>query len=186
MKVTENQQAPDFKTVDVFGRPVGISTFKGKKIYLSFYRNAGCPVCNLRYHQLEKEIPYFKANNVVYIAVYQSEKENMLNYLNSMYSDTSSIYPLMVANPENSLYKQYHVENSISKLLKALLFHGGLKDVNEGKKLFKTKVKDDSAKDLISAEFIIDENGQVIKSHYGTYSGEFIAVEEIKRIISKK
>ena len=77
MKISNNQQAPDFKVTDVYGNQVSISQFKGNKILLTFYRTAGCPVCNLRFHSVEQQSEFLKSNNVVFIAVYASQKENM-------------------------------------------------------------------------------------------------------------
>lgn len=180
MKITNNQQAPDFQVQDVYGKSISLSAFKGKKILLSFFRNAGCPVCNLRFHKLETESGFLKSNNVVFIAVYASDKDNMLDYLNSSYPDSSSLYPIFIANTDRSLYNLYDLERSTGKLIKSLLFHGGLSDVSKGKKLYKSKIKDDSPKNMIGADFLIDETGKVITAYYGKYSGDFIPIEMIK------
>jgi thioredoxin-dependent peroxiredoxin len=164
MKITNNQQAPDFKVTDVYNKPVSISQFKGKKILLTFFRNAGCPVCNLRFHSLEQQSAFFKANNVVFIAVYASEQENMLHYLRSSYADSTMLYPIFIANPDQSLYKLYETERSTGKLITSLLFHSGFSNVNKGKKLFKDKIKDDSPTNMINADFLIDETGKVVNA----------------------
>ncbi len=186
MKISNNQQAPDFQVSDVYGKPVSISQFKGKKILLTFYRTAGCPVCNLRFHSVEQQSEFLKSNSVVFIAVYASGKDNMLHYLRSSYPNSISLYPIFIANSDQSLYKLYQTEQSTSKLIKSLLFHGGFSNVTKGKKLFKEKIKDDGPTNLINADFLIDETGKVVNAYYGKYSGDFIPFEDIKKFASGK
>ncbi len=180
-KVRENEQAPDFKIADVYGRPISMSSLKGKKVLLTFFRNAGCPVCNLRFHSLEDQSGFFKSNNMVFVAIYASQKDNMLKYIRSSYPDSSTLYPLMVANPDRSLYKLYHIERSTGKLINSLMFHGGLSNVKNGKKLFKDKIKDDSPINMINSDFLIDEKGKVVTAYYGKYAGDFIPIADIKK-----
>lgn len=52
MKFQASQSAPDFTVTAINGSTVQLSAFKGKKVFLTFYRNVGCPVCNLRFHEL--------------------------------------------------------------------------------------------------------------------------------------
>jgi peroxiredoxin len=54
MKLMLNQNAPDFCVKDVYGNGVSLDALKGRNIYLTFERNAGCPVCILRVHSLLK------------------------------------------------------------------------------------------------------------------------------------
>jgi hypothetical protein len=53
------------------------------------------------------------------------------------------------------------------------------------KKLFKTKIKDDSPNNMINADFLIDESGKVITAYYGKYSGDFIPITTIKQFAVK-
>jgi hypothetical protein len=71
----------------------------------------------------------------------------MLHYLRSSCPDSKSLYPIFIGNADQSLYKLYQTERSTGKLINSLLFHGGFSNVNEGKKLFKEKIKDDSPTD---------------------------------------
>jgi thioredoxin-dependent peroxiredoxin len=185
MKVINNQQAPDFQVLDVYENPISISQFKGKKILLTFFRNAGCPVCNLRFHALQKESNYFKSKNLVFIGIYESQKENMLKYVNMMFPNKADVYPIMVANPQRDLYELYNIERSVGKLLSSIVFHGGISNVNAGKKLYNEKIEDDSPLTLIPSDFLIDETGKVVMAHYGKYSGQFIPITDIKKFVSK-
>ena len=52
--------------------------------------------------------------------------------------------------------------------------------------MFKDKIKDDGPKNLIGADFLIDENGKVVNAYYGKYSGDFIPIESIKKFAMSK
>lgn len=171
MSLIINQPAPEFITTDVFGHAVDLKELKGKKIYLAFERNAGCPVCNLRVHTLLKNAEHFSKNNVAVLLIYESTVEKMKEYLEN------ESYPFhFVADPKNRLYKLYFVEQSFNKFFKSL-FNGLMKKATEGKKLFKKEISQDGNVTTIPSEFIIDENGKMITAHYGKFIGDHLPVE---------
>lgn len=175
MKIIPNQTAPDFQVRDLYGEPVRLSALNGHKILLTFYRTAGCPVCNVNFHEREKEAAYFRAAGLVLLAVYASQPDNLLNYVSEQ-----AVYPVMIPDPERTLYTLYDTERSLGKLLRGLLFHGVLGQMNKGKQRFTRKVTDDGPADLINADFLIDATGRVVRAHYGRYSGDFLPIIEIK------
>jgi peroxiredoxin Q/BCP len=177
MRLQINQPAPALRTTDVQGNLIDLGTLRGKQIYLSFERNAGCPVCNLRTHELLKQSQYFNNRDVKVIMVYESSPEKMREYLGE------TIYPFhFVADPKNELYNRYGVERSMGKLMKSV-FNGIIGKVMKGKKLFKKPVKQDGNMDRIHAEFLIDAVGRVRAAHYGKYVGDHLPFDDLKRVI---
>ena len=174
MKLQVNQQAPVFKTSDVYGREISVQALRGKKIYLAFERNAGCPVCNLRTHELLKQANYFSANHVTVLLIYESTVEKMKDYL----SDYQSPF-YFIADPESTLYKQYQIERSFLKMSKGL-FHGLIGKAMAGKKLFRKPMSQDGNVSTIPSEFIIDEKGNLSTVHYGGYVGDHLALDLLK------
>jgi peroxiredoxin len=173
MKLTVNQSAPLFSTRDVYGLEADLQKLKGKKIYLAFERNAGCPVCNLRTHELLKQADFFRAHDITVLMIYESTQEKMLSYLGT------NGYPFQfIADPENKLYNLYGVERSMLKILKGLL-HGLLDKVSKGNKLFTQPMKQDGHLDRIPAEFIINQQGKIVVAHYGKFMGDHIPVEDL-------
>lgn len=179
MKINVNDTAPDFIVTDVNNNNVTLSKFKGKRVLLTFYRNVGCPVCNLRFHELSHYDSFFKANNVVLIAVYESSSENMLTYLAN-----EEVYPHMIPDSSQLLYALYDLERSTGKMLKSM-FKGAMGKMKKGRKLFKTEIKQDGNANRIGAEFLIDENGIVSIAHYGSYIGDDLPIEQIITAITK-
>lgn len=174
MKLQVNQQAPVFKTSDVYGREISIQALRGKKVYLAFERNAGCPVCNLRTHELLKHANYFSAHHVTVLLIYESTVEKMKDYL------ADDQYPFcFVADPENRLYKQFQIERSFFKVTKGL-FHGLIGKAMAGKKLFRKPITQDGNTSTIPSEFIIDEKGTLSTVHYGGYIGDHLALDLLK------
>ena len=172
-KLKVGQNAPDFTIVDVNGNEVKLSNFKGKKVFITLYRNVGCPVCNLRFHEIESINDSLTSKNVVILSVYESSVGNMKKYL-----EGESFKSIMIPNPDMSIYKSYGSEKSTSKFLKSL-FQGAASKGSKGKKLFKSKIKQDGNSNRIGAEFLIDENGKIIISHYHKFVGDNLSTKFI-------
>jgi len=178
MKIKEEQTAPDFSIQDANDSTIYLAAYRGKKILLTFHRNTGCPVCNLRFHEVEQQSSYFKAKNLVVIAIYESSPENMKKYLVDQ-----TPYTIMIPNPEQNLYRLYDIDHSTGKIFKGI-FHGALKKANEGKKLYQSKLKQDGNANTIGADFLIDENGVVKRAYYGKFLGDHLPLEDIKTFLN--
>lgn len=173
MKLSTHQPAPQFIVKDVFGDIIRLEEMRGRKVYLAFERNAGCPVCNLRVHTLLKHADSFAKNNITVLLVYESAETKMREYLGG------KSYPFhFIADPDNTLYKRYNVGQSFTKLLKSLL-NGLVPKVIEGKKLFTKAISQDGHITTIPGEFMIDEHGNLSIVHYGNFVGDYLPVHTI-------
>jgi peroxiredoxin Q/BCP len=178
MKIKPPQSAPAFIIKDLNGNTVNLTAYKGKKVMLSFYRNVGCPVCNLRFHELQEQANYFKSKGLVMLAIYESTAENMKQYV-----DGERLYATMVPNPDQRLYKLYEVERSVGKMMKGM-FHGAMGKMKKGKRLFKKEIKQDGNSNRIGADFLIDENGNVATAYYGKFIGDHLPIDTIKQFLN--
>ncbi|WP_158796464.1 redoxin domain-containing protein [Pedobacter sp. L105] len=177
MSIQLSQVAPLFNIPDVDGKIVSLDRYKGQKVLLTFYRNVGCPICNLRFHELEKQSAFFRSKKLALISIYESTSENMRKFL-----EGESYYSVMIPNPDLSLYNRYQVEKSTGKFFKSML-HGIAGKVKAGKALFKEKIAIDGSFNRVGASFIIDEQGKVLLSYYGKYVGDELPLSEIKKVI---
>jgi len=50
MKIKPGQPAKNFSSKDIAGNILSLKDYEGKRLMLSFYRYAACPLCNLRVH----------------------------------------------------------------------------------------------------------------------------------------
>jgi peroxiredoxin Q/BCP len=178
MEIKPGIAAPAFTIMDLNGKQVNLSDFKGKKILLTFYRNVGCPICNLRFHEIQEQSEYFKSKNLIVLAVYESSAENMKKYLAG-----ENPYAVMLPNPEQNLYHLYDIERSKLKAFNSV-FHGAISKAKKGTELFKTKMKQDGNGSTIGADFLIDENGIVNTAYYGKFIGDHLPVASIKSFLN--
>lgn len=62
--------APNFTLANALGEPVSLKDYLKKgPVILTWYRGGWCPYCNLTLHQLQEELPNFKANGANLIAL---------------------------------------------------------------------------------------------------------------------
>jgi len=178
-KISKNKRAPSFSATDVLGNKITLDDFLGKKVLLTFHRNVGCPICNLRFHEIASQADYFRQHNVVVLAVYESSANHMKQYL-----DGNIPFSIMIPDSTLELYTRYGVERSTGKLLKGM-FHGAMGKIKKGKKLFTKEISQDGNSNRIGADFLIDENGIVIAAHYGRYVGDHLSIEAIKELVTQ-
>jgi thioredoxin-dependent peroxiredoxin len=163
MKIQASQEAPIFSI---------------KKVMLTFYRNVGCPVCNVRFHELEEQAAFFKSKGMILLAIYESTTDNMKKYL-----EGEAVFATMIPNPEQNLYELYDIDRSMGKMMKGM-FHGAMGKMKKGKKLFKQKIEQDGNSNRIGADFLIDEKGNVQTAYYGKYVGDHLPLNDIKNFLN--
>jgi len=176
MKLQPDQTAPDFSIRDVHGNTVKLSDYRGKKVLLSLSRFAGCPICNLHFHEVQKNADYLRSRGLVILSVHESGQKIMEDFIKD-----ETIYATMIPDPDAKIYSLYGAERSWGKFLKGMLLHGSLGKAMSGMKLFKHKVSSEGNKDRVGADFLINESGRIVTAHYGEYVGDRLAVEDIKR-----
>ena len=181
MKIKPPQPAPNFIMKDLNGITINLADYRGKKIMLTFYRNVGCPVCNLRFHELQEQSGYFKSKGLVLLAVYESTADNMKKYLEDL--EGENLYAIMIPDPDQDLYKRYDIDRSMGKMMKGM-FHGAMGKMKQGKKLFKNKIRQDGNANRIGADFLIDENGIVKTAYYGKFIGDHLPLTDIKQFLN--
>src|ERR1051325_8179103 len=91
-----NVAAPAFSLIDIFDRTIDLKNYNGKKVFIGFFRHAGCPFCNLRVHNLMKIREKLSGLNMEMIFFFESKTELMLQ---SIFHKEVSPVPL-IADPE--------------------------------------------------------------------------------------
>ena len=171
-----NVGAPTFELKDIFGRMINLQDYKGKKVFLGFFRHAGCPFCNLRVHALQKKHLELKALNLEMIFFFES-KERIL--LGSMFHKEVSPIPL-IADPEKVMYQTYGIENSAAKSTKSHLtsfIQTAIKAKMQGVPIH--MMKDQESINTMPAEFLLDENLTIRKVHYANGLNDRLSMDVI-------
>jgi peroxiredoxin len=169
--IENNQKAINFSCNDYLGNPINLSDYKGKKVLLSFFRGAACPFCNLRVHQLIQRHKEFEQKGINIISFFAATAEQI-----SEYAGKQSAPFVIIPDASLEVYKQYGIEQSKSGMYKAML-----KPMKMMKIMFSGffNMKASKDKPIIPADFLIDENQNIIKTYYGKDFGDHLPIQEI-------
>ncbi|WP_068475727.1 peroxiredoxin family protein [Saccharicrinis aurantiacus] len=176
MKIQEGQYARDFTVVDIDGKEVKLSDFKGKKMILGFYRNVNCPFCNRRVHQLMGMNYKLKQSGVQMLFFFESSNEKISS---SVFHQGVNPWPV-IGDPEKNIYKLYGVENSVIKLMRTFIATDAFKAKKDVAELNLPEDKD-ASQTLIPADFFIDENFKVVMAKYGKHVDDHVGMDELKK-----
>jgi peroxiredoxin Q/BCP len=171
-----NVTAPSFELKDVFGRLINLQNYKGKKVFIAFFRHAGCPFCNLRVHFLQKQYEELKAKNLEMIFFFESQERVLLS---SMFHKEISPIPL-IADPEKIWYQTYGIETSALKSTRSHLtsfIQTAIKAKMNGLPMHPMAANESIS--TIPAEFLLDESLIIRKIHYAKGLNDRMSMEHI-------
>ncbi|MDW7692424.1 redoxin domain-containing protein [Flammeovirgaceae bacterium SG7u.111] len=178
-----NVSAPKFKLQDIFDREIDLESYRGKKVFIAFFRHAGCPFCNLRVHRLQKVHEDLKAKGLEMIFFFESPKSALLN---STFHQEISPIPL-IADPEKIWYSTYALEPSSSNTAKSHLtsfistaIKAKLNSLPLG------PPKDGESLTTMPAEFLLDEDLILRKLHYSKGLNDRIAIDHLYEFAGQK
>ncbi len=178
-KLEKGDKAPTFTMETINGESLDLDNLnkEGKTVFISFLRYAGCPVCNLRVHELSKQYEDLMARNIQMIVVFESSKETLLEYT----KDADSPFPI-VSDEDNVFYDSFGVKKSFGKVLKTAFNKDAKSKMKKGKELYGDKeYKRDGALTRITADFVINTKGIIETAYYGTYIGDHLDLDSLKK-----
>ena len=164
----------EFNTIrlkDIYGKEFSMEQLKGHKVYLTFLRTASCPFCNLRVHQLIQKQEAWTKKGIVTVAVFASAADEILQYAGKQEPKFT-----IIADPEERLYHQFGIKHSFLAMIKSMARIGAI--VETMKKGF-FNVNSFTDKRILTGDFLINENQEVVLSYYGKDFGDHIDFEEI-------
>ena len=171
-RLTEGAIAPDFATVDHFGAAVSLEAYRGRKLLLSFYRYASCPLCNMRVNAMIGRYEAWNQAGLEVVGVFQSPAQEIRRYVGRQ----DAPFPI-VPDPQMRLYRRYGVEASwlgfVRGGLRLPLLAGALRN-----RFYPGKLT--GPINRIPADFLIDEAGRLIRCYYGKDAGDHLPFDEIE------
>lgn len=171
MRIKKNDQLPTFNALDIFNNSISSSNFEGKRVYISFLRTASCPFCNLRVHELIQKQAEWNKKGIITIAVFASPSEEILEYAGKQKPPFT-----IISDPNEVLYKKFGITHSYWSMLKTMTrLSGILETIRKGFFNFKSFTD----KPILTGDFLIDENKNVIECYYGKDFGDHISFEKI-------
>lgn len=166
MKLKVGDKAIVFNEEDISGSKISLDSYLGEKVYLTFYRGASCPFCNLRVHEVIRKMNHFNDKNLVVIGFFKSTKAEILEHAGKQ-NPPFSIIP----DPKKKYYDIYGLEQSVFSKMKTMLRFGAMKKIFANKLIQKKMIKDDNT---VPADFLIDEKGIIQVAHYGKDFGDHL------------
>ena len=180
MRLKNQQNAPDLAMKDItgkrhiVGRRNSQTGNRGQKTLVSFFREASCPFCNFRLYVLDEYMPKFSARGLRVINIFASTEDEVKRFL--LRKPRSMI---MVADPEMKQYGTYGIETaSQAEKLRALV--NRIMALTRGNLLL-SGAPGPRAKDskVLPADFLIDEEGEIVATYYGEDIGDHIPIEKL-------
>ena len=173
MTIATGQLAPDFSARTFRGDAVDLSQFRGKKVWLGFYRWASCPLCNLRITEILERHQEFEKAGIQTIAVFQSSPENIAKYVGAQ----DPPFPI-IADPDLALYEQYDVQTSWAAMFYPRVFMRAIRAVFKG--LLRIDLWDGPLA-RVPADFLVDPEGLVYEAYYGQAISDHIPFEAVHK-----
>ncbi|MFQ6605164.1 MAG: peroxiredoxin-like family protein [Fidelibacterota bacterium] len=175
MKIRRGDPVPTFVMTDTSGEKIDSRDLRGRRWLISFYRYAGCPLCNLRIHTLSEQAPRWQETGFRLLAVFESDRESIQKRVGR----EQRPFPL-IPDPGRDVYRQFGVESSWLKFIRGAIpvLQGMAKGFLPG------KMEGDIA--IVPADFLIDEQGIIAVAYYGRHIGDHLPLETIERFINGK
>jgi peroxiredoxin Q/BCP len=179
MRLHAGDLTPTLRVDDAFGVPVEIPRAGSRLLLLSFFRNAGCAICNLRLAHLIDRFPTYDRAGLDAVAVFELSPERVRQQL----AGRNVPFPV-VADPDASLYDRYGVETSAEKVA-ATMRRPDTQAIARAAAAagFSLAHEAGSNFDRIPADFLIDPNGVVRIAHYAEFVTDHLPFDVIEHTI---
>ncbi|GHC46393.1 peroxiredoxin family protein [Neogemmobacter tilapiae] len=176
-RLVVGQMAPAFETMDLFDQPVSVTALRGRKVLLSFYRYASCPLCNMRINAVIRRHAEWQGKGLEVIAVFQSPPREMRRYVGRQ----DAPFP-MVPDARMAFYKSYGVETSWLGFLR-----GGARLSVVGQAMAKGFLpgRTNGPVHRVPADFLLDETGRLAHCFYGKDAGDHLDLAVIDAFAAK-
>ncbi len=171
MGIHAGQLAPTFQATTYDGQPIDLEAYRGKKVWLGFYRWASCPLCNMRIIEVIERYKEFEDAGIQMLAVFQSPPENIAKHVGRK----NPPFPL-IADPDLTLYDTYGVRPSWKGMFYPRVFMRAIQATFAGQ----LSLKIDGPKAMVPADFLLDPEGLVWRSYYGQAISDHIPFGDVR------
>lgn len=178
MKLKDGDPVREFKVHDLYGNVLNPIDKDERTVLLTFYRYASCPLCNMRIAELRREKFLLESLGVLPVAIFHSSADSIERYVGQQ----KPWFPI-IPDPDRALYRLYDVTPSwqglltafvkrMPVILNALLNKGYLPGVIDG------------PINMLPADFLLSQQGIVVRAYYGRDIGDHLSLDEIQRLVT--
>lgn len=177
MRLQVGDDAPSFSAATIDGEAVSLEEFRGRKVWLTFFRYAACPLCSFRIHEvLSQWESRFANRDFELLTVWQSPADK-LEEIRTRFEPSFAL----ITDPQLDLYQKYRVEKGFLKTLGKDVFTGIRGARGLGLKIVRAW---DGPPTRRPADFLIDENGKLAAAHYGENAAQMIPLEQVDAFLT--
>ncbi len=178
MRLKTGEKVPLFETKTINGESVNIEQFRGKKVLISFYRYAACPLCNLRVHHFVQNYDRLHEAGLHVIAFFESPAASIRKYMGK--HDVP--FPI-IPDPQRQIYKQFGVESSVGRFFKSFVTKAAALINAMARGYIPGIPENDIA--MLPADFLIGPDLTIVAAYYGDDIGDHMPFEQIETFLKE-
>ncbi|HET8899190.1 MAG TPA: redoxin domain-containing protein [Rhodanobacteraceae bacterium] len=176
MRLSAPNPAPRVTLNDIEGKPITLGANAGRRTLLCFFRDAACPFCNLRIYELTARHAALQQLGLDVVAVFTSDLAAVKRFV------ARKPRPFrIIADPTSTAHSVYGIERSFWGKLKGIVTR--LPTAIKGLRL--VGLAGLNTTNLMPADFLIDEHGDIREAWYGRDAGDRIPFERVELFIAK-
>jgi peroxiredoxin Q/BCP len=159
------KHAPTFRAVTFDGKLIDLAALRGKKVWLTFYRYATCPLCNLHISEISRRYPDLKKAGVEVVSVFDSRVPEFFQP-----GGIADIRFPMISDSDKKLYHLYGTRSSIWGVLRFSVLIQFIKALTRGFR--QGAILGDSGQ--LPSSFLIDSNGVICDIRHGKTAVDYM------------
>jgi peroxiredoxin len=175
MRLSAPAKAPKLALTDIEGKPVRIGG-NNRRTLLCFFRDAACPFCNFRIYELTNHHAALSKLGLDIVAVFTSTPEQVHRFVARQPRPFQ-----VVADPTSLAHETYRIERSFWRKLKGILTR--VPTLIKGLRI--VGVAGLNTTNLMPADFLIDEHGNIAEAYYGSDAGDRIPFERVELFLAR-
>jgi peroxiredoxin len=159
---------------------VDLAALRGSYVFLSFFRNAACAICNLRVHELVRRHGELAAAGIALVAIFESPADALRRHVGRQ----NPPFPI-IADPHGHIYDLFRVESSEAKVSSTMELPGTEQIVASAAELgFPLTPEPGSNFFRMPADFLIGPDGRVIHAQYAEYVWDHTPLEALESLLA--
>ena len=175
MRLNAPSKAPLLQFVDIYGKRVDIGG-SGRRTLLCFFRDAACPFCNFRIYELTSQHAALQALGLDIVAVFTSTPEAVQRFVARKPRPFS-----VIADPTSHAHETYGIERSLWRKLKGIVTR--VPTLIKGLRI--VGLAGLNTTNLMPADFLIDEHGNIAEAYYGGDAGDRIPLDRVELFLAR-
>jgi peroxiredoxin Q/BCP len=175
MRLTAPVTAPLLNLADINGQR-GTVGAPGRRTRLCFFRDAACPFCNFRIYELTEHYAALSALGLDIVAVVTSTPDDVRRFVARQRRPFR-----IVADPTSRAHAIYRIERSFWRKLKGIVTR--VPTLIKGLRI--VGLAGLNTTNIMPADFLIEERGNIIEAYYGSDAGDHIAFERVELFLAR-